>query len=80
MRTIPAGQIGNAQPIVITTIVWRSPDLQIVVQRSTDDPRGGKSNYQLGSISTAAPDPALFTLPGGLTQQKGPGPRGRMGR
>lgn len=80
VRTIEAGRIGNAQPIVITSTVWRSPDLQVVVQRSTDDPRGGKSNYQLSNISTAAPDPALFTLPPGLTEQQGAGRRPRLNR
>jgi hypothetical protein len=73
VRTIPAGEIGNAQPIIITSITWYSPDLQIVVQSSRDDPRAGKTSYQLSNISTANPDESLFQLPAGLTQQQGPG-------
>ena len=73
VRTIPAGEIGNAQPIVITSITWYSPDLQIVVQSSRDDPRAGKTTYQLTNISTANPAESLFQLPAGLTQQQGLG-------
>jgi hypothetical protein len=77
VRTIPAGEIGNAQPIIITSITWYSPDLQIVVQSSRDDPRAGKTTYQLSNISTANPADSLFQLPAGLTQQQGPGGRPR---
>lgn len=77
VRTIPAGRIGNSQPIVVTSSVWRSPDLQVVLQRTSDDPRLGKSSYQLTNVSTAAPDPGLFTLPAGLTLQQGHGFRPR---
>jgi len=77
VRTIPAGQIGNSQPIVVSSTTWRSPDLQIVLQRSSDDPRMGKSSYQLTNVSTAVPDPSLFTLPAGLTLQEGHGFRQR---
>jgi len=69
--TIPAGQNGNSQPIVITSIRWYSPDLQIVVQSSRTDPRMGNSTYQLSNISTAEPAETLFQLPSGLTQQQG---------
>jgi len=77
VRTIPAGQFGNAQPITINTIRWYSPDLQVVVQTSHTDPRNGTVTYQLSDISTAEPAASLFQLPSGLTLEKGPGPRGR---
>jgi hypothetical protein len=73
VRTIPAGEIGNAQPIIITSITWYSPDLQIVVYSSREDPRAGKTTYQLSNISTANPPDSLFQLPAGLTQQQGLG-------
>jgi hypothetical protein len=77
VRTIPGGEIGNAQPITITSITWYSPDLQIVVQSSRDDPRAGKTTYQLSNVSTANPADSLFQLPAGLTQQQGPGGHAR---
>jgi len=71
VATIPAGQIGNAQPITITSTRWYSPDLQIVVQSLRNDPRGGTTTYQLSNISTAEPEASLFQLPAGLTLQQG---------
>src|ERR1700680_450142 len=73
VRTIPAGEIGNAQPITITSIAWYSPDLQLVVQSSRDDPRAGKTTYQLSNVSTANPDQSLFQLPVGFAQKQGSG-------
>ena len=78
VRTIPAGKIGNAEPMTITSITYYSPDLQIVVQSSQDDPRNGQTTYQLTVNSTENPtDATLFQLPTGLTQRhrRGPGAR-----
>jgi hypothetical protein len=77
VTTIPAGQWGNAQPITITSIRWYSQDLQIVIQSSRSDPRGGVTTYQLSDVSTAEPAESLFQLPTGLTLQQGPPERGR---
>lgn len=71
VRTIPASQFGNAQPITITSVRWYSPDLQIVTQSSRTDPREGTITYQLSNVSTAEPDESLFQLPSGLTLQQG---------
>jgi hypothetical protein len=79
-RTIPAGQIGNSQPITITSTRCYSPDLQVVVYSDRNDPRGGKMTSQLSNISLAEPDASLFQLPSGLTQQQGFGRRFRQGR
>ena len=40
---IPAGQIGNEQPITITSEEWRSPDLSVLVMTRHSDPRSGES-------------------------------------
>jgi len=80
VRTIPAGQIGNAQPINVTSTRWYSPDLQVVIQSSSDDPRRGKSSYQLSNVSTANPAESLFQLPAGLTQKQGRAGFGRPAR
>jgi len=77
VTTIPAGQFGNTQAITITSTRLYSPDLQIVIQSSRNDPRSGATTYQLSNISTAEPAESLFQLPSGLTLQQGPSPRGR---
>jgi hypothetical protein len=71
-RTIPAGQIGNEKPIVITTERWYSPDLQMYVMTKTTDPVRGDSIRQLTNIQMGEPDPSLFQVPAGYTVQKGP--------
>src|SRR5208337_951720 len=49
-RTIPAGQAGNAKPIVITNERWYSPDLQIVIKTVRNDPRFGETAYTVTNI------------------------------
>jgi len=61
--TIPAGQIGNAQPIQIVTENWYSPDLQIRVLSKRSDPRSGESVFQLNNLSRAEPPSTLFVVP-----------------
>jgi hypothetical protein len=75
-RTIPAGQIGNTQPIEITSEVWTSPDLQVVVMSKHNDPRFGETTYQLTGIQRAEPDRSLFEVPPGYTVKNMPGPMG----
>ena len=78
-RTIPAGQIGNAKPIVIITERWYSPDLQVVVKSTRTDPRFGTTTYTLNSVQRTEPAATLFTVPSDYTvQQGGPG-RGARG-
>jgi hypothetical protein len=62
-HTIPAGEIGNAQPIVSTSEIWYSPDLQIVVSSKRNDPRTGESSYTLSNIQRGEPNPSLFQVP-----------------
>ncbi|MGH9609894.1 MAG: hypothetical protein ACRD4Q_11470 [Candidatus Acidiferrales bacterium] len=66
-RTIPAGAIGNSEPISSVTQTWYSPALQIVVRSTRNDPRSGKSTYTLTNISRQEPDSNLFTVPAGFT-------------
>ncbi len=73
-RTIPAGTIGNDQPIVITTETWFSPDLKVLVMSKSDDPRIGETTYKLTNIQRAEPSPALFQIPSDYTIKEGPGP------
>ena len=69
-RTIPAGQIGNVQPIVTTSEVWFSPELQLVVMSKHSDPRFGETSYQLTGIQRTEPDHSLFEVPPGYTVKK----------
>jgi hypothetical protein len=64
-RAIAAGKEGNEKEIDIVTETWYSPDLQVVVQSKTSDPRFGETSYQLSGVSRAEPDPALFAVPSG---------------
>jgi hypothetical protein len=71
-RTIPAGEIGNERPLEITSEVWTSPDLQMVVLSKRNDPRIGETVYRLTNIQRADPDPSLFQVPSGFTTRQGP--------
>ena len=61
--TIPAGQVGNEQPITITSEEWRSPELNLLVLTKHSDPRSGESSYRLQNIIRAEPDRSLFMVP-----------------
>jgi hypothetical protein len=61
--TIPAGQIGNREPIQVVDEIWYSPDLQMNVTTRHSDPRSGEVVYQLRNVSRAEPDAALFQAP-----------------
>jgi hypothetical protein len=78
-RTIPAGAIGNQNPIVITTERWYSPDLQTFVLTKRNDPRTGETTTQLTSIQRGEPDASLFQLPSDYTVKQG-GPNAMYGR
>lgn len=76
-RTVPAGAIGNAQPIIEKSEIWTSPDLQVVVLSKHTDPRFGQSTYTLANIRRGDPSASLFQVPSDYTVQDGPshGPR-----
>ncbi len=79
-RTIPAGQIGNAQPIQIVHETWLSADLKVPVMVKISDPRSGTTVTQLTNVTRAEPDPALFQTPSDYTVTKGGrGPGGMRG-
>jgi hypothetical protein len=70
-RTIPAGRIGNQQPIMAVTERWYSPELQIDLMRKQTNPRFGQTTLQLTNIVRAEPDPALFQVPPNYTLKSG---------
>jgi hypothetical protein len=65
--TIPVGQIGNEQPIIIVSERWYSPELQVTVMNKRTDPRTGTTTYKLTNVSRSEPSPALFQVPEGYT-------------
>jgi hypothetical protein len=76
-HTIPAGAIGNANPIVITNERWYSSELQTVVMIKRSDPRMGTTTFQLTNIQKQEPDASLFQVPADYTLKQG-GPAGQQ--
>lgn len=72
VTTIPAGQIGNEQPIEIVRERWYSPELQVVVKTVSSDPRTGTTTYRLSNIQRAEPTPTLFQVPSDYTVVEAP--------
>jgi len=60
---IPAGQVGNEQPLTIVSEEWRSPELNVLVLTRHVDPRTGESTYRLTNILRGDPDQSLFMVP-----------------
>ena len=63
IETIPAGEVGNEQPIQIVSEFWYSPDLQVTLLSKHFDPRVGEIVFRLTNISRGAPAPSLFQPP-----------------
>jgi hypothetical protein len=61
--TIPAGQVGNLNPIHLVTERWFAKELQMAVLITRRDPRSGETVYRLTNIVRAEPPPDLFTVP-----------------
>jgi hypothetical protein len=61
--TIPAGAIGNEKPISIVTETWYAPSIAAVVESTSDDPRYGKTTYQLTNVQLTEPARSLFEPP-----------------
>lgn len=80
--TIPAGELGNEQPIQIVNERWYSPELQVIVMTRHSDPRLGETTYKLTNIQRGEPSAALFQVPSDYTLKEsrshGPGVRQRM--
>lgn len=64
---IPAGEIGNKNPITVSSETWYSPDLQLTVLIKQSDPRTGEWSYRLNNLKRAEPAANLFTVPEGYT-------------
>lgn len=76
--TIPAGDIGNEQPIQIVDERWYSNELQVVVMTRHSDPRFGETTYRLTNVQRGEPNASLFQVPSDYTVKEG-GPGGGTG-
>lgn len=73
--TIPAGEIGNRDPIQVTSERWYSPELQVAVLSRHSDPRTGESVYRLADIRRGEPPAELFRVPEDVEATRRPGRR-----
>ena len=64
---IPAGQVGNEQPLTVVDEQWSSTDLNVLVMTRHVDPRTGESSYRLTNVTRAEPDASLFMVPADYT-------------
>lgn len=60
---IPAGEIGNRNPIVVSTETWYSPDLHVTLLSKRSDPRTGERIHRAAGLKREEPAAALFTVP-----------------
>lgn len=73
-HTFPAGsELGNEQPLTITTETWYSPDLKVLVLSKSNDPRMGETIYKLTNIQRAEPAASLFQVPEEYSIKDAPG-------
>lgn len=60
---IPAGAIGNRNPIVVSDERWFAPDLQITVYAKHSDPRTGEVVSRIENVKREEPAADLFVVP-----------------
>ena len=61
--TIPAGEEGNELPLAIVNETWNSKELGLVMMAVSDDPRHGRTTFEIQEVNRAEPDPSLFVPP-----------------
>lgn len=61
--TIPAGQMGNEQPMLVTSERWYSSELKATVMTKHTDPWAGELKTQFTNLSASEPDSSLFRVP-----------------
>lgn len=70
---IPAGEIGNRNPIVVSDETWTAPDLMVTVYTKHSDPRSGDVVFRLENVKREEPAAALFAVPADYTVREGGG-------
>jgi hypothetical protein len=69
---IPAGEIGNRNPIVVSDETWFAPDLQITVYAKHSDPRSAEVVSRIEHLKREEPAAALFGVPADYTVREVP--------
>ena len=69
----PTGFEGNDRPIKVVNESWWSPELEVTVLDTRNDPRFGETTNKLINIDRSEPDPSLFLPPANYTvvEEKG---------
>ena len=65
MRTVGVGEEGNDAPFKVIEESWTAVDTNMRLRSLYDDPRNGRSVWELVTFTKGAPDPALFAPPSG---------------
>jgi hypothetical protein len=71
-NTIPAGEMGNDQPLTTTNERWFSQDLKMYLLDRFESPESGKRVHRLVNIRLGDPDPLLFQVPADYTVKENP--------
>lgn len=61
--TIPAGRMGNEQPILVTSERWYSPELKATIMTKHSDPWAGELKTHFTNVNASEPDSSLFSVP-----------------
>jgi hypothetical protein len=70
--TIPAGKVGNDQPLTVTGDVWVDAQLKVMVEEVEQDPLAGERRVELTNIHGEEPDAKVFEIPAGYTVREMP--------
>ena len=71
--TIPAGQMGNEQPIQTVVETWYSADLKTTVLSKRSDPRSGETITRYTNINWPSLAHSLFEVPADYKLSDTPG-------
>src|SRR3984893_7990373 len=69
-HTIPAGQLGNDQPLQLVTERWYSSEIHLTVFLKRSDPMTGTKTLKVTDIPREEPDPAMFNVPADYAVQE----------
>jgi hypothetical protein len=61
--TIPAGEMGNEQQILVTSERWYSSELKAAIMTKHTDPWAGELKTQFSNVNASEPDASLFRVP-----------------
>jgi hypothetical protein len=73
-HTMPAGTVGNDQPLTTTSETWYSEDLAETILSKNSDPRTGETVREMKNVSRTEPDPSLFQVPADYKVEEFPPP------